>query len=375
MLPTISVIIPVYNEEKYIETCLDSLFNQVYPQDRLEIIVIDNNSTDSSKRIILRYPVIYLFEGIRNRAKARNRGLEITRGEFVAFIDADCYADRYWLRNLWEKFETYRIAGCYGDIRLSPMKDSTYGRWLRDGFVYEMMKIQIPVLSTGNSIFRAKILKEIGYFDETLPFVEDADLTWKVALEGYRLEYAPDAIVYHMGWDRLPELIHVLIRDSYAFVLLDKYEDILYKKPRFRFSTHFSLLWGIYFNFIASIISFIIGQKRKSRGFFIKSIYYSSAFFNIVWERKPLKLNPSEFKNRIISWTDKHSNIRLFNTDTKFEYILNETGSKIFKFLEKGLSLNDISISLSDEFGVSLENAANDVHDLIDELKAKNLIL
>ena len=92
--PLISVIVPVYNAEQYVEQCLESICSQTYPH--LEIICIDDGSTDSSAAILHRYAerdkrVQVLTRKNRGQAAARNEGLEIARGEWVTGVDADDY--------------------------------------------------------------------------------------------------------------------------------------------------------------------------------------------------------------------------------------------------------------------------------------------
>lgn len=88
----ISVIIPVYNVESYLKRCLDSVINQSY-QD-LEIILIDDGSTDNSSKICDEYAsndprVIVIHKQNAGQAAARNDGINIAKGEYIAFVDSD----------------------------------------------------------------------------------------------------------------------------------------------------------------------------------------------------------------------------------------------------------------------------------------------
>lgn len=116
MLSKISVVVPVYNGEKTLPLCLDSLMNLDYPKEDFEIIVVDNNSTDKTQEIIKRYPVRYVFEPHRNCAKARNKGIKSSKGEFVAFLDADCVAHKDWIKNLLNGCNDPFVGGCGGEI-------------------------------------------------------------------------------------------------------------------------------------------------------------------------------------------------------------------------------------------------------------------
>ena len=114
--PKVSIIVIAYNEEKMLPLCLDSLMELDYPEDKLETILVDNNSTDRTKDIIRKYPVKYVFEHKRTRGAARNKGIKASSGEFIAFTDADCIVDRNWIRRLVQGFDSDNIGGCGGRI-------------------------------------------------------------------------------------------------------------------------------------------------------------------------------------------------------------------------------------------------------------------
>jgi glycosyltransferase involved in cell wall biosynthesis len=98
---SISVIVPFYNSERYIGQCIEALLNQEYPEERYEIIFINNNSTDSSADIIRRHPRIKLIsERKRGSYSARNRGLQEANGRVIAFTDSDCVPSADWLKEI-----------------------------------------------------------------------------------------------------------------------------------------------------------------------------------------------------------------------------------------------------------------------------------
>lgn len=105
MFPKISIIIPVYNAEKYLYDCLDSLINQTLKN--TEIICIDDGSTDNSYEILCEYATkdnrfIILQQENKGAGAARNKGMEIAKGEFLAFLDADdYYSDNTALEKLY----------------------------------------------------------------------------------------------------------------------------------------------------------------------------------------------------------------------------------------------------------------------------------
>ena len=95
-MPKVSVIIPVYNSEKYISECLDSVLNQTFKD--IEIICIDDGSTDKSFDILNRYNIkekriTLLTQKNLGQSVARNKALEIAKGEYIYFLDSDDYIE------------------------------------------------------------------------------------------------------------------------------------------------------------------------------------------------------------------------------------------------------------------------------------------
>ena len=94
----ISVIVPSYNEETYLPRCLKALKDQTLPP--LEIIVIDNNSSDNTFNIATSHGVKTVKEPIQGLTPARQRGFKEAKGEIVARVDADCIPDRHWIEEI-----------------------------------------------------------------------------------------------------------------------------------------------------------------------------------------------------------------------------------------------------------------------------------
>lgn len=99
----VSVVIPVYNEEKYIGTCLESLMRQKDAPD--EIIVVNNNSTDNSVAIIKQFPVRLVNEKIQGMTPARNRGFNEAKYDIIARTDADTILPSNWVKRIKKSFE------------------------------------------------------------------------------------------------------------------------------------------------------------------------------------------------------------------------------------------------------------------------------
>lgn len=118
----ISVIIPVYNGECYVAEAIDSVLNQTYKN--IELIVIDDGSTDGTAAIVKNYEnIIYFYQENRGLGAARNQGVDLAKGEYLAFLDAD----DYWLPEKLEqqlaqlsKATTLSLAFCYMEQFVCP---------------------------------------------------------------------------------------------------------------------------------------------------------------------------------------------------------------------------------------------------------------
>src|SRR6266446_2916282 len=118
-LPRASVIVAAYNAQATLSECLESLLQLDYPHSHLEVLCVDNASTDATARILARYDgrVRTLREPRRGPAAARNTGVRHASGEVVAFTDADCVVERVWLRHLVSPLRDPRVGVVGGRIR------------------------------------------------------------------------------------------------------------------------------------------------------------------------------------------------------------------------------------------------------------------
>ncbi|MDI6840942.1 MAG: glycosyltransferase [bacterium] len=231
-LPKVSVIVPVYNGERTLMECLNSLMKLKYPRDRLEIIVVDNNSTDRTKEIATQFPVTYVFERHRNWAAAKNRGLTICTGELVAFLSHDCIIHRDWISEFVKEFQVDEVGGCGGNIlpyRIRNWIDRYYYQFIYSNkrWVSEI-KYPFPWIIGLNSIFRRNDLIAIGGFDEKIGRCDDVDISWRVQLKGRTLKYISQAIVYHDHENTFRAFFKGLFEAGYSYYpLVKKYQEFI----------------------------------------------------------------------------------------------------------------------------------------------------
>lgn len=99
-LPFVSVIITTKNEERNIGNCLESIRHQIYPKDRLEIMVIDNNSSDKTKEIAYRY-TDRIYDFGPERSAQRNFGVKQANGKYIMYLDADMILSEVVLKKMY----------------------------------------------------------------------------------------------------------------------------------------------------------------------------------------------------------------------------------------------------------------------------------
>lgn len=103
----ISVVVPAYNEERLIATCITSLQKQTFPKANYEVIVIDNHSTDKTGEIAQKMGAKVIFEPKKGVAFALKKGFSQAKGEMIAVTDADTIVNSDWLRNIYHTFRKY----------------------------------------------------------------------------------------------------------------------------------------------------------------------------------------------------------------------------------------------------------------------------
>jgi glycosyltransferase involved in cell wall biosynthesis len=207
--PYVSVIVPVLNGASVIGGLLDSLVNLDYPEDRLQILIIDNGSSDGTAELVARYPVTCLEETtVRSSYAARNRGLAAATGDIVAFTDADCRVDPHWVTEGVRILEETGAGLAGGRVRFefSPARTTAE---LFDSLTNMNTRNTIATAgyaATANLFVRAALFEELGGFDPSVTSGGDVQWTQRAVRAGHTLVYAAAAVVFHPA-RRLPEIL------------------------------------------------------------------------------------------------------------------------------------------------------------------------
>jgi glycosyltransferase involved in cell wall biosynthesis len=229
--PSASVIVPAYNAEATIDECVRSLLELRYPREKLELMVVDNDSRDGTGNALRRYGdrIVVLRERKRGAAAARNTGLARARGDVIAFTDADCVVDPDWLAKLVAPLEDPDIGIAGGRILAGPTANDVerFGEEIHD-HRRAIEDIRPPYAITMNWASRRWVLGELDGFDESFRRGQDVDLSYRVVQAGYALAFVGEAVVYHRNEDRLTGLFREGFVHGFHGVLARKqHEDFL----------------------------------------------------------------------------------------------------------------------------------------------------
>jgi glycosyltransferase involved in cell wall biosynthesis len=199
----VSVVVPAYNAEKTINTCLTALVGQTYPHGLREIIVVDDGSTDSTADIVGRYPVRLIRQSNKGPASARNAGANTSTGEIIMFTDSDCAPEPDWIEQMLKPFANPAVCAVKGAYKSNQPQLTARFSQVEFEERFELLKRaeSIDMVDTYSAAFRREVFVGAGGFDESFPSAnnEDTDLSYKLSLAGKKMAFNPDAIVYHMG--------------------------------------------------------------------------------------------------------------------------------------------------------------------------------
>ena len=197
----ISVIIPTFNRKQFLSNAINSVLDQTYPN--IELIIIDDGSSDKTIDQLKKYKSQIKVHKQPNKgiSAARNKGLKISKNDWVAFLDSDdrwepeklekqvnylkqnpkhkfCHTDEIWIKNT---------------VRVNPRnKHKKYG-----GYIFDKC-LDICCISPSSVLIHKSIFKKIGLFDENLPVCEDYDLWLRIAMR-YRFHFIEQPLVIKYG--------------------------------------------------------------------------------------------------------------------------------------------------------------------------------
>ena len=205
-LPGISVVIPVLDRAGELARCLQSIRRVNYPQDRIEVIVVHDGSSDDSAQVARSLGAQVVSSGgvRRGPAAARNVGAARATKELLAFIDSDCSASTEWLAELVPLFEDERISAVGGQV------DGMCSESVVDRYEAVMSSLSLGArerfgsggddtfyLPSCNMLVRRSLFLAVGGFESSMHVGEDVDLTWRLRDAGWTIAYLPAGRILH----------------------------------------------------------------------------------------------------------------------------------------------------------------------------------
>ncbi len=211
-MKTVSLVIVNFNGEKHLKTCLSSIHDLDYPQEKLEVIVFDNGSSDNSLQVIEDvYPSAVVLKNPKNIgfAPPHRVASQVAKGEVLAFLNNDMKVESGWISRGIELLDLEKGVVCSSskimnwrgtDVEFNggSLQYLGYADQLKRSEVEKGEDVLFPC---GGAMFILKsVFEEAGCFDDDyFAIFEDVDLGWRLWVMGYRVVMAPDSIVYHRG--------------------------------------------------------------------------------------------------------------------------------------------------------------------------------
>jgi glycosyltransferase involved in cell wall biosynthesis len=211
-LLSVSIIIPCRNEEHFIQKCLDSVLENDYPKEKMEIFVVDGFSQDKTRKIvgeyIKKYPFIRLLDNPKFiAATALNIGIKEAKGDLIIRLDAHTTYDKSYISKCVDYSQTYNADNVGGIISITPRDDKMMGK--------AIVKAMASFLGTGGAkykggvekfeevdtvpfgCFKKEVFNKVGLFNENLQRSQDMEFNLRLKRSGGKIYLFPDIISYY----------------------------------------------------------------------------------------------------------------------------------------------------------------------------------
>ena len=271
--PFISIIVPVYNEEKNIGNTLKSIFSNNYPKKKMEVIVIDDGSKDKTSEIASKFPV-KLVKYKKNKGKifALNDGISRASHDIIINTDGDTILEKNTIKLLVEGFKDPGVGSVGGmykamkkySLRKNPFKFILEKLQYLEYLGYSLMRKQQEILESilvipgAIAAYRKQALLDVGGFDNDT-VIEDYDITLKIHKAGYKVRCNKNAV----AWVLAPQTIRSLIRQRTRWYrggvqVLKKHSDLLHTRVG-----AVTFVWGFdVFNMLLQVVVFLVAASH-----------------------------------------------------------------------------------------------------------------
>ena len=276
----ISVVIPIFNSENFLDKLLNSLSDQTLLDNKFEVILIDNNSNDNTKEIISDFISThkienyhYLFFNKRQSSyAARNYGIKKSKGNILAFSDSDCILDKDWLSSIYNCYnEDGKAEIISGSVEI--IIEDKQNMWEQYDKIVHLDNERYSKMNsaaTANLSLRKKVFYDVGEFKEVVSG-EDGEWTSRAIDKGYKLQYLQNIKVFHPSRKTFKEIKKKSNRIAFGKGQKIKFNDDSFIKNL--------LMYFLRIFYISTNIK--ISKKLYSKISFNKIILFNFYFLNL----------------------------------------------------------------------------------------------
>jgi len=237
----VSVVIPTYNRAGLIIDALNSVYRQSYRP--LEVIVVDDGSTDTTEKVVRSWiggysePGEFVAHLVQQQNlggnAARNRGIQESTGELIAFLDSDDVWHPDKLQKQVPLFDDLEVGGVYCGIRavnIDSGQESTQERLYPTGWLLDQLLIRDVTAPTSTYVVRREVFEQVGAFDLELKARQDWDMWIRIASR-YKIQAVPEPLVQYREHSE-PRTATDPSREIHAYkVIREKYARLLAQQP------------------------------------------------------------------------------------------------------------------------------------------------
>ncbi len=300
-LPYVSVLVPAYNEGECISRTLDSLLALDYPKDKLEIVVINDGSTDSTAKIVKENyagnRVLLVNQKNKGKAAAMNNGLKHAHGTLFACLDADSFVQKDTMKKMVGFFEDISVAAVTPILKVSaPQTLLQKAQWL-EYVLYTFLKMILASIQCLNvtpgpfSIYRKKHVLDVGGFDEN-SIVEDQEIACRLQMKHFKIMQSIDGNVLTIAPRTFKEL-YIQRRRWYKGTVINlyKYRSMLFNRKYGDFGVFQmpSLLVGIITPFV--ILPLFLSYTISPLVSFLRHVYLAGFSISLDFELHNFRAN------------------------------------------------------------------------------------
>lgn len=315
MSELISVVVPVYNVENYLKKCIDSIINQTYK--KLEIILVDDGSTDSSKEICDEYikkdgriKVIHKENG--GLSSARNVGIDIANGKYICFIDSDDWIEKSMLEKLINiaKNNNFDIVLCdyfiaYDEKNQIQKEDIEYKEYSNYEALNKMYddKLGVSMIIAWNKLYNIHLFDDIRYPIGKIH--EDEFTTYKLIFKADKICYSNEKLYYYRQQDKSItnskfnkkrlDILQAFEERAYYMKNIVK-DEILYKKT---LTEYYGVIIKYYFKYRENYMEdkkTLKNMLKKARSIYVKNMFYFKWNLKLRIIYTTFIINPSIYK-------------------------------------------------------------------------------